>query len=184
MSRKERERLVVFGRIKAGELTRKQAAGVLGLSLRQVHRAYGRYGRKGDCGLAHRSRGRPSPGRLDAGDAERAMALYRSIYQGFGPTLLAEKLAERDGIFLSHDTARRLLKDEGRCDWGRKGRRSRRRRERKACFGRMVQMDGSPHAWFEDRGAPCVPRRTAVAGAGAGAVAAGTSTAASPGGGD
>jgi len=28
-------------------------------------------------------------------------------------------------------------------------------RERRACFGELVQMDGSPHKWFEDRGPAC-----------------------------
>lgn len=29
------------------------------------------------------------------------------------------------------------------------------RRERRACFGELVQIDGSPHAWFENRGSEC-----------------------------
>jgi len=156
MSRKERERLVVFGRIKAGGLTRVQGCRVLGLSLRQMQRIYPAWIKEGDVGLLHRSRGRPSPRRLDEADRRRVIALYKEVYQGFGPTLFAEKLADRDGIWISHDTARRWLKAEGWTDWLRRGRRSRRRRQRKACFGELLQMDGSPHAWFEDRGSPCV----------------------------
>ena len=156
MSRKERERLMVLGRLKAGELSRVEAAEVVGVSLRQMHRLVVRWQTEGDVGLVHRARGRASARRVEEADRERALALYRSTYLGFGPTLFAEKLAERDGIWISHDTALRWLRSERLLVNGRRGRRSRRRRERRACFGAMVQMDGSPHAWFEDRGPACV----------------------------
>jgi transposase len=156
MSRKERERLVIFNQVKSRELSRREAAEVLGLSLRQVHRSYIRFKAEGDAGLSHRSRGKPSPRRFDAGEREKALSLCRTVYEGFKPTLLAEKLRERDGIWVSHDTVRRWLIAAGLLERCRRGRRSRRRRERKRRFGQMVQMDGSPHAWFEDRAAPCV----------------------------
>src|SRR5436309_2040062 len=102
MSRKERERLVVFQKVKSKELARVEAASVLGLSLRQVHRLYLRWLKQGDAGLVHRSRGRPSPRRASEQDRERALGLCRSggLYNGFGPTLLAEKLSEREGIWV------------------------------------------------------------------------------------
>lgn len=156
MNRKERERLVILNKVKAKELSRLEAAEVLGISLRQMHRAWLRFDAEGDKGLTHRSRGKQSPRRIDAGERERALSMCREKYRGFGPTLLAEKLAELDGIWVSHDTARRWLVSEGLLERGRRGRRSRRRRERKARFGQMVQMDGSPHAWFEERGPSCV----------------------------
>jgi transposase InsO family protein len=65
-------------------------------------------------------------------------------------------LEERDGIWVSHDTAGRWLKAEGLLERTRRGRRSRRRRERKERFGQMVQMDGSLHAWFGDGTQACV----------------------------
>jgi transposase len=156
MSRKERERLVVFNQVKARELSRFSAAEVLGLSLRQVHRLYVRWREGGDGCLTHRSRGSVSPRRIDAGERARAMALYRERYRSFGPTLLAEKLGELHGIWVSHDTARRWLMSEGLLEKTRRGRRSRRRRPRKARFGEMVQMDGSPHAWLGAGALPCV----------------------------
>jgi transposase InsO family protein len=78
------------------------------------------------------------------------------MYRGFGPTLAAEKLGENHGIWASHDTVGRWLGEAGLLERTRRGRRSRRRRERKERFGQMVQMDGSPHAWFEFRGPSCV----------------------------
>lgn len=148
--------MVIFGKIQARELGRQEASEILGLSLRQVHRLYLRFVGEGDAGLMHRSRGRASPLRIDAAERERALERYRTHYRGFGPTLWAEKLAERDGIWISHDTARRWLLAEGLLERGRRGRRSRRRRERKERFGQMVQMDGSPHAWFGPQHPPCV----------------------------
>ena len=156
MSRKERERLVILNKVKAKELGRREAAEILGLSLRQVHRLWLRFAADGDAGLAHRSRGRASPRRLAADDRAAALAAYRSRYRGFGPTLFAEKLAEHEGVWISHDTATRLLRAEGLLERTRRGRRSRRRRDRKARFGEMVQMDGSPHAWFGPGHPPCV----------------------------
>ena len=156
MSRKERERLVIFDRVKSRLMDRTQAAQVLGISLRQMHRQYVRWRDEGAAGLLHRSRGRASPRCWDAAEKTLAMELYKEHYRGFGPTLFAEKLAEVHGIWPSHDTTRRWLKEAGLLETTRRGRRSRRRRERKACFGEMVQMDGSPHDWFEGRGPRCV----------------------------
>jgi hypothetical protein len=133
-----------------------EAAEVLGLSLRQMHRAYPRWRREGDVGLGHRSRGRVSVRLWDESEKDRALGLYRERYRGFGPTLLSEKLGELHGIWVSHDTARRWLIGEGLLEKTRRGRRSRKRRPRKQQFGEMVQMDGSPHAWLENRGPACV----------------------------
>jgi transposase len=156
MSRKERERLVVFCQVTQKQIDRVEAAQVLGLSLRQMHRQYVRWRDEGERGLLHRSRGRVSPRRWEVSEKSRALELYRESYRGFGPTLFAEKLAEVHGIWASHDTARRWLMGAGLLETTRRGRRSRRRRQRKARFGEMVQMDGSPHAWLEGRGPRCV----------------------------
>ncbi len=156
MNRKERERLVIFNQIKVKAMDRRRGAEVLGLSLRQMHRSYVRWCLEGDAGLLHRSRGRTSARRWDPSQKDRALALYREHYRGFGPTLWSEKLGKLHGIWVSHDTACRWLKGAGLLENGRRGRRCRRRRERKERFGQMVQMDGSPHGWFEGRGPRCV----------------------------
>jgi transposase len=155
MNRKERQRLAVLSRVKDKQWPRRQAAEILGLSLRQMHRIVPRYLSQGDAGLVHRSRGRPSPRRIDAREREKALALYRSLYRSFGPTLLAEKLGKDHGIWVSHDTARRWLISEGLLEKPRRGRRSRQRRPRRERFGQMVQMDGSHHRWFEERAEQC-----------------------------
>ena len=85
------------------------------------------------------------------------LALVREKYSGdrftrFGPTLAAEHLASEDGLVVDHETLRRWLLAAGL--WQRRRHRSvsRQRRERKAHFGELVQLDGSQHAWLEARG--------------------------------
>ena len=97
-------------------------------------------------------RGRASNRRLGAGVKERVLRLYRTQYPDFGPTLAAEKLLERDGLEVNRETLRQWLLGAGLWEKRRKKRRHRQWRMRKACFGAMVQVDGSHHAWLEERG--------------------------------
>jgi hypothetical protein len=92
MSRKERERMMAMGELKAGKLTLGAAALVLGLSFRQTRRVWQRYQAQAEAGLVHRSRGRPSPRRKPARLRTRILARYRQRYPDFGPTLAAEYL--------------------------------------------------------------------------------------------
>jgi len=155
MSTKERVRLEAFGRVKRGELSVVDAADLIGLSLRQTRRAWKRFKAKGDAGLVHALRGRASNRRLAEDVRERVVKRHQERYADFGPTLACEKLAE-DGLVVCPDTLTALLKARGL--WQRKRRRDkhRKRRERRACLGSMVQMDGSHHDWFEGRSARCV----------------------------
>lgn len=155
MSRKERQRLEVFGRVKRDEITLVRAAEWLKLSERQARRIYQRFLKDKDAGLVHRLRGRASNRRLSEGMRKRIVARHQERYADFGPTHACEKLAE-EGLFVSADTLTRLLKEAGVWTRLRRVRKHRSRRERRACFGEMVQMDGSPHDWFEGRGARCV----------------------------
>ncbi len=100
--------------------------------------------------------GRRSNHARPAGERERILALIRQKYSGpiavrFGPTLAAEHLASEDDVTVHHDTLRRWMLAAG--VWSRARTRSphRRRRERKAHFGELVQLDGSFHLWYEDR---------------------------------
>jgi len=150
MSGKERERLRVMGTVKEGVIKLVESVGLLGVSYRQCRRIYRRYREEGDGGLVHRSRGRPSGRRKGAEFRESVLRRYRERYEGFGPTLASEKL-EKEGYRLDHETLRRWLLREGLWARQRKRKTYRRWRERKAHFGEMVQMDGSPHDWFEGR---------------------------------
>ena len=155
MSAKERVRLEAFGRVKRGELRVTEAAALCGLSVRQARRAWKRFKASGDAGLLHGLRGRAGNRRLSEDLRERIVKRHQERYADFGPTLACEKLAG-EGLVLSPDTLRALLKERGL--WERRRRRSchRKRRERRACFGSMLQMDGSHHDWFEGRADKCV----------------------------
>jgi transposase len=149
MSRNELKRKSLFEWVKAGHGTLVQAAEQLNLSYRQVKRAYGRWRKEGDKGLVHRSRGRGSNRRYPE-KSKRAIlkrCTGRYIPLGFGPTLMAEKLAE-DGYQVDHETLRRWLLETGQWSKRRKRAKHRLRRERRPRFGELLQMDGSHHQWF------------------------------------
>lgn len=158
MSVKERSRLGILSRVESGELTLVQAAGLLGVSYRQARRLRRRYHDHGDAGLVHRLRGRPSNRGCDQALRESSVALYREHYSDFGATLACEYLAARHSLVVDDQTLRRWLQSAGLWRRCRKSPPHRRRRERKACFGELVQIDGSHHDWFEGRRAagPCV----------------------------
>jgi transposase-like protein len=152
----ELKRLHVIKRVFEKVIKQVEAAEILSLSSRQVRRIVKRIEAEGDRGIIHRSRGRPSNRRIPNKIRDRVIRLYRAQYKGFGPTLASEKLLERDRLGISDETLRRWLIEAG--DWKKSRKRGRHRqwRERKHHVGEMVQMDGSHHAWFEDRGGPCV----------------------------
>lgn len=156
MSQKELKRLHVIHKVVEGSLTQVRAAEVISLSERQIRRIVKRIGAEGDKGIQHRSRGKESNRKASKGLVARVVGLYREKYQGFGPTLTAEKLLELEGIEVSKESVRRWLMHSGQWQKGRRVRTHRQWRERKSCFGEMLQLDGSHHDWFEGRRSKCV----------------------------
>jgi transposase len=157
MSSGELERVEVMGRVAGGELKLRDAAAILQLSYRQVKRLWGRYRRVGRKGLQHGNAGRVSNRSKGMKLRRRVLELIREKYSGseeerFGPTLAAEHLGEEDGIAMDHETLRRWMLAEGLWSRQRKRKKHCQRRERKAHFGELVQMDGSFHDWLEGRG--------------------------------
>jgi hypothetical protein len=152
----EIRRLHVIRKVLEGVIKQVEAAEILSLSGRQIRRIVKRIRCEGDRGIVHQSRGRASNRRTPDKVKDKVIRLYRAQYKDFGPTLASEKLSERDGIGMSGETLRRWLLEAG--DWKRrrKGRQHRQWRERKHHYGEMVQIDGSHHAWFEERGPGCV----------------------------
>ncbi len=157
MSAKEVRRAGVLGRIKDGTLSVKEAAAVLEVSYRQAKRLWRRYRRGGPKGLVHKNVGRRSNRARSGAFWTKVLRTYESKYGGeegvrFGPTLAAEHLASEDHLDVTPDTLRRHLVAAGLWTRVRKRRAYRRRRERKAHFGELVQVDGSFAAWLEARG--------------------------------
>jgi transposase len=156
MSVKELRRLAVVRQAIERRVTQRQAAGLLGLSVRQVRRLVRRVRREGERGLRHRARGRPSNRRSAPALRSRVLQLYAQHYGDFGPTLAAEKLAARHGLRVSAETLRRWLRAQGVAHFARRPRPHRAWRAREAAVGALVQLDGSHHAWLEGRGPRCV----------------------------
>jgi transposase len=152
MSMREVKRLKAVQEAIAGQITQRHVAEFLRLSERQVRRLIKAVRTEGEKGIVHKARGKPSNRQITSDTKGRAIAAYKGTYLGFGPTLAIEKLQEREGIWISKETLRKWLLEEGLWSRIRKGSTHRRRRERKECFGEMVQMDGSHHDWLEGRG--------------------------------
>jgi hypothetical protein len=156
LSMKELERLQVMTRLAERCLTRRRAAALLRLSERQVRRLYRAFVQDGAAGLVSRRRGRPSARRLPVATRERALTLIRERYADFGPTFAHQKLTEEHALVLSVETLRGWMSAAGL--WVPRAQRARRSyppRPRRACVGELIQIDGSEHAWFEDRGPRC-----------------------------
>ena len=156
MSRKERDRMRIMAGVKAKELSQVQAAELMGLGYRQAKRVWRRYQDEGDAGLVHRLRGKSGVRcKPTALRTEVLQLCAEDRYADFGPTLMAKEL-EKQGIVVDHDTVRRWLLVAGKRTVRRRRQQHRQWRERKPCFGAMVQLDGSHHDWFEGRRAKCV----------------------------
>jgi transposase len=152
MSIKELGRLPVIEKVLREELKQIEASRLLALSDRQVRRITRRVKEEGVKGLIHRSRGRPSNRRYCEELRRKVLKIYQELFNDFGPTFACEKLLEREGIRIGKETLRTWLKEERIPYQTRRKRPHRQWRERKHHFGEMVQMDGSHHAWLEDRG--------------------------------
>jgi len=156
MSQRELSRLEVIQRVCRKTLRQRRAAELLGLSVRQVKRLCREYRREGAASLVSKRRGRPSNNRLAPETVSAAGHLLRSRYPDFGPTLAHEKLRNLHGLSLGLESVRQLMIREGL--W--RPRRARQAvihqmRERRARCGELIQIDGSPHDWFEGRCEKC-----------------------------
>jgi Winged helix-turn helix len=156
MSDQEFSRLQVLLDVQSGRLRIEDAAQLLGLRRRQVFRLLKGVREDGPAGLISKRRGRPSNRRLPSEYRELAMALVRERYADFGPTLATEKLTELHGFGISRETLRHWMIEDGL--WIDRRRRLpsvHQPRNRRECLGELVQIDGSDHAWFEDRRSRC-----------------------------
>lgn len=156
MSAKELSRLEVMQRISKKQMSQREAGRILSLSIRQIKRLLKTFRQSGAAGLVSKHRGRTANNRLSEEVQRKALNLLKTKYQGFGPTLAHEKLVEKDKLKLSDESVRKLMIAEGL--W--KARKAKKvvvhqLRERRACFGELVQIDGSPHDWFEGRAERC-----------------------------
>ncbi len=156
MSAKEIKRLHVVGKYHEGFIGQADAAEILGISVRHFRRMQKRVHEEGATGVVNRHRGKPSNHAIQIQTRQNALEAYRRKYYDFGPTLAVEKLWEYESIKVSKETLRKWLIDAGLWQKQNKRKKHRQYRQRRSCFGMMVQIDGSEHAWFEDRRGKCV----------------------------
>lgn len=153
LSRKELHRPGLLKAACAGRITNRQVAAALGLSLRQVRRLRRRFEAGGARALLHRNRGRPSPRRLAAAVRDESIRLMTTMYVGFNDTHVTEKLREVHALPIGRESVRRLRRQLGQPPTrARRAPRPRRRRVPEAARGALVQIDGSPFPWLEQRG--------------------------------
>jgi len=156
MSKKEVDRLTIIRDLKLKRLSQKDAGKLLHLSDRQIRRLLKRYKKEGEMGLISRKRGKVSNNKISEKLRQSVLTLISEQYYGFGPTLATEKLDELHNIVISRETVRQIMIAEN--IWKskvKKEKRAHQMRERRSRFGELVQIDGSPHDWFEGRRPRC-----------------------------
>jgi transposase len=159
LNARDQQRIDVLARWREGALTIAEASALLGTSERTAWRLRRRFTTLGVGGIVHGNRGRASPRRLAETTRTRIVELARTLYRGVNDSHLAELLAEDEGIVIGRSSLQRLLRRAGLgTTRTRRSPRYRSRRERMPQAGLLVQIDGSPHDWLEDRG----PRLTLV----------------------
>jgi len=156
MSRAEIDRVHVLRDVVAERISVREASQLLRVTRRQVFRLLQAYHSRGPSALVSTRRGRPSNRSYPAALRTEALALIKATYADFGPTLACEKLSERHGIHLGVETVRRWMLADGICqDRKQRLKPVHQPRYRRDCIGELVQIDGSEHWWFEDRGPQC-----------------------------
>lgn len=155
ITERDDKRMKVLEALKRKEISQNDAAKTLGISTRQVRRLLKRYEADGITGIVHKSRERSSPLKMPTELRKKIANIIDTYYSDFGPTLVAEMLAERHNIIHHKEVMRRIMIAEGL--WVKQRRRRKHRSWRKPSeyFGQMAQTDGSYHDWFEGRGPWC-----------------------------
>lgn len=156
MSEKELSKYDLMIRVQEKTMSQTKAAQLLGISDRHFRRLLKAYRSKGAAGLISKRRGKPSNNRLPDSVKKRVLELLRRHYRDFGPTLACEKLFEEHQLKVSSETLRKWMIEAGL--WKRKRRKKpsiHQSRNRRSCLGELIQIDGSPHDWFEGRRNKC-----------------------------
>ena len=138
----------VMMRALSGEIHWFEAATILDVDVRTMRRWREQFEQRGCHALFDRRRQMPSPRRAPAAEVERVLHLYRERYRGFNVRHFYQMARREHGVALSYSWVKDALQLAGLVPKGRARGRHRRRREPRACFGELLHLDGSPHAWF------------------------------------
>ena len=157
MTEKELYRAEILVKVRDKRLTQEKAAEKLNITLRHLERIYQAFRKYGAQALASKKRGKASNNKISKAKRDTIVEIVTNqIYEGFGPTLMCEKLEELHSIKISKETTRQIMTKCG-VWWSRKEKRPviHQQRIRRARWGELEQVDGSFHAWLEDRGDKC-----------------------------
>ena len=146
MSAKELERLSVVQKIIDKRITQALGAEQLGLTIRQVKRLVRAYKQHGAQGLVSKQKGQVSNNKFSDKKIADIKKLVSTHYYDFGPKFATERLAEKHSIQVSKETLRQWMVDWGL--WKAKRQKQAKihpQRDRRDCFGELIQIDGSPH---------------------------------------
>lgn len=153
MSQKQVQRISVTDALVAGRMTVGEGARVLNLSRRQTQRLKRDFDPKDAEWVHHGNRGRTPANAIPEAVRREVLELARTTYAGFNDHHLHEKLTQTEGLHISRQSVRRILRAAGMSSpQKRRAPKYRSRRERRAEEGVMLQLDGSRHDWLEDRG--------------------------------
>ena len=155
LSTKEIDRLMLISQIEQEKISILEASSLMELSQRQIYRILKRVKAEGAKGIMHKLRGRISNRGFPEELKEEIIKIYKKRYSDYGPTLFSEMLEEYHNISMNRETLRNWLRQRSITTSIRKKRPHRRKRERRSCYGELLQFDGSHHDWFESRGVEC-----------------------------
>ena len=155
MSERDLRRIEVLSDVRAGRRTVAAAAAVLAVGERQAFRLLARYEAGGGAGLIHKARGKTSNRSHNEGIRKYAVELVTTRYADFGPTLATEMLLDKHQLRIGKETLRRWMMAEGLWLSRTQRRTFHQPRLRRESYGELIQIDGSDHRWFEQRGEPC-----------------------------
>ena len=155
MSERELNRIEVLAQVDDRRLRVQNGANMLGITKRQMFRLLKTYRTEGAAAIRHKARGKTPNNKIHKAKRDYAVALVKENFADFGPTLAAEMLAEHHGFKVSRETLRKWMTYDGLWLSLKQRRAIHQPRSRRECFGELIQIDGSDHRWFEDRGPPC-----------------------------
>lgn len=148
MSNKDLDRLHILKKVQTKQLTQVKAGELLKIGERQIRRLLVRLEELGPKGIVSKLVGKPGNRSKSKHFKQRVLALLREKYEDFGPTLAKEKLFSIEGLKVSSETIRKWMIESHL--WIPRKTKSKQHlpRVRRACFGELIQADGSPHHWF------------------------------------
>ena len=153
LNSEEQRRLLILNQVERGVVSVAEAAALMDVSVRQVHRLRAACRAEGAAALVHGNRGRAPAHTLPAELRRQVLHLAQTTYADCNHQHMSELLAERDGIAISRPSLRRILLEAGLVSpRTRRAPKHRARRERYPQEGMLLQLDASRHDWLQGRG--------------------------------